>query len=90
MDEYKTLVIILSFLLVGAVAIIVISSDFDNNEVLNPHRSDYQIPEWVKNNAYWWSQDHITDSEFSYAVDYLIEEGVITIEKCIGECSNNG
>ena len=48
MDEYKTLVIILSFLLVGAVAIIVISSDFDNNEVLNPHRSDYQIPEWVK------------------------------------------
>lgn len=89
MNGYKLSVFILSFLLAGAVSVIIINSDFKNNDVLNPNRSTYMIPEWVKHNAYWWSQGHFTDSEFSNSMEYLINEGVITVKKCEGVCSES-
>jgi len=42
--------------------------------VLNP-----EIPDWVKNNAKWWSSTLISDSEFIDGIEYLIEEGLIVI-----------
>ena len=59
----------------------------DANKILNPDRNTYEIPDWVKHNAHWWSQGHITDNEFSYSLEYLIENNIIKIEKCEGECS---
>jgi len=40
---------------------------------------DLQIPFWIKNNAKWWSQGQIGDSEFVQGVQYLIKQGVIKI-----------
>jgi len=37
------------------------------------------IPDWIKNNAKWWSSDTVSDSEFIDGLEYLIEEGLITV-----------
>jgi hypothetical protein len=37
------------------------------------------VPPWVKNNAGWWADGTIGDSDFITGVQYLIEEGIITI-----------
>ena len=35
------------------------------------------VPEWVKNNAKWWSIDAISDSEFVDSLEDLIDKGII-------------
>jgi hypothetical protein len=37
------------------------------------------IPEWVKNNAEWWVEEKISDTEFTLALQYLIKKGIITV-----------
>ena len=37
------------------------------------------IPEWVKNNAGWWSEGLIGDSDFVSGIQYLMKEKVIDI-----------
>ena len=37
------------------------------------------IPDWIKNNAKWWSSDTVSDTEFIDGLEYLIEQGLITI-----------
>ena len=38
-----------------------------------------QIPDWVKNNAGWWSEGLIDDSDFISGIQYLIKEGIMII-----------
>jgi len=38
-----------------------------------------EIPAWIKNNAGWWSEDLIGDSDFVSGIQYLITEGIMTI-----------
>ena len=40
---------------------------------------DLQIPSWIKNNAKWWSEGQIGDSEFAQGVQYLIKHGIMKI-----------
>ena len=35
------------------------------------------IPNWVKNNARWWSEDQLKDSDFYLGIQYLIDKGII-------------
>jgi hypothetical protein len=37
------------------------------------------VPEWVKNNAKWWSINAIPDSEFVDGLEHLIDKGIIRI-----------
>ncbi len=37
------------------------------------------IPDWVKDNAAWWSEDKITDSDFTKGLEYLIQQNIIRI-----------
>ncbi len=37
------------------------------------------IPDWVRNNAEWWSKDLIGQADFVYGIEYLIIQGVIQI-----------
>lgn len=37
------------------------------------------IPIWVKNNAGWWADDLIGDSDFVSGIQYMITEGIMTI-----------
>ena len=41
--------------------------------------SDPVIPQWIKNNAKWWSSNTVSDFEFISGLEYLIEEGLIII-----------
>ncbi|RMW37391.1 MAG: peptidase [Nitrosopumilus sp.] len=38
------------------------------------------VPDWVKNNARWWSLDDISDGEFIGGLEYLIDTKIISIE----------
>ena len=38
------------------------------------------ISDWIRNTAYWWSQDLISEEEFANSLEYLIREGIITIK----------
>lgn len=38
-----------------------------------------KIPNWIKNNAGWWSKGQISDDDFVKAIKYLIEKGIIKI-----------
>jgi len=44
---------------------------------------DSIIPHWIKNNAAWWSNGIITDSEFLTAIEFLIENDIIKIQGII-------
>jgi len=37
------------------------------------------IPEWIKNNAGWWSEGAISESDYISSLQYLISEGIIKI-----------
>ena len=37
------------------------------------------VPEWVKNNAKWWSDGQVDDSTFSQGIGFLIKEKVISV-----------
>ncbi len=37
------------------------------------------IPQWVKKNAGWWSQNSIDDFTFAQGIQYLIKQGIIKI-----------
>ena len=47
-----------------------------------PSLNNYQgsvIPEWVKNNATWWSEGVIYDNDFVSGIEFLIKEGIIMV-----------
>ena len=37
------------------------------------------IPLWIKNNAGWWSENKITDSDFILGMQYLIDIEVLSV-----------
>jgi hypothetical protein len=38
-----------------------------------------EVPQWVKNNACWWSAGMITDEDFAAGIEYLVKEGLIIV-----------
>ena len=38
------------------------------------------IPDWVKNNALWWSEDKLTDDDFLIGIKYLLQKGIIQVK----------
>jgi len=50
------------------------------------------VPDWVKNNAAWWSDGTISDSDFATGLEYLIKENIIDVPRDIisqGTSENN-
>jgi len=37
------------------------------------------IPSWIKNNAGWWADDQISETEFVNSIEYLIDSGIIQV-----------
>lgn len=37
------------------------------------------LPDWIKNNAKWWSQGIMSDSEFVHTMAFLIQQGIIKV-----------
>jgi len=38
-----------------------------------------EIPDWIRNNAKWWSEGAIGDSDFTSGIQFLIKEGIMQI-----------
>jgi len=38
-----------------------------------------EIPEWIKNNAKWWSEGQITQDDFIQGIQYMIQQGLLEI-----------
>jgi len=37
------------------------------------------IPDWVKNNAKWWSNGEINDNTFASGIEFMIKQGIISV-----------
>ena len=38
-----------------------------------------QIPDWIRNNAKWWSEGAITDADFVKGIQFLAQQGIIIV-----------
>ncbi len=43
--------------------------------------TESEIPVWFKNNARWWVENLISDEDFVKSIQYLIDTGIILIER---------
>ena len=43
------------------------------------------VPSWIKNNAKWWSQKQIGDSDFISGIQFMIQEKIILVSGTPGE-----
>ena len=46
-------------------------------EINDKNILEIDIPDWVKNVAYWWVQGGVSDKEFTQMISYLIDENII-------------
>ena len=42
--------------------------------------NDISIPSWIKNNAGWWAENSISDSDFLYGIKFLVENNIIQFQ----------
>lgn len=48
---------------------------------VNVLAEEVRTPDWIKNNAKWWSEDKINDSDFIEGIQYLLEQNIIQIQE---------
>ena len=51
---------------------------------------EYAIPDWVRNNAKWWSEDKISNNDFVAGIQYLIKQDILSIPKTSQGISADG
>ena len=73
-----SIVLILFFSLIGSSILVTNSSA----------QEDVEIPSWVKNVSGWWAADEISEREFLTAIEYLINNNIISLSSI--PCSIQG
>ena len=48
-------------------------------ETVDEEANITSIPMWVRNNAAWWSEGHLTDVEFANGINFLMASGLIKV-----------
>ena len=56
---------------------------------IGDQNNEISIPEWVRNNAAWWSDGQIDDGTFIQAIEYLIKNDIILIPKTQQESTDS-
>jgi len=58
-----------------------------NDKIQSQYGDTKSVPGWIKNNANWWSENLIGDTDFINGLQYLIEHKIIKIDnkKILGE-----
>ena len=51
-----------------------------NDEIQSQYGNTKSVPDWIKNNANWWSENLINDIDFFNGLQYLIEHKIIKID----------
>ena len=47
---------------------------------INNEQMPILIPSWIKNNAGWWANGQISDSDFTSGIQYMIQNNIIIIQ----------
>jgi len=42
-------------------------------------QQDFNIPQWIKNNALWWGQGDISDADFISGMKFLIDQKILQV-----------
>jgi len=60
-----------------------------NDKIQSQYGDTKSVPDWIKNNANWWSENLIDDTDFINGLQYLIEYKIIKIDnkKILGKVS---
>ncbi len=59
-----------------------IQNSFPNIETKSEVKKKFdQIPDWIRNNAKWWSEEKIGDDDFISGIQFLIDNEIIRIGK---------
>jgi len=51
-----------------------------NDKIQSQYGDTKSVPDWIKNNANWWSENQIGDTDFINGLQYLIEHKIIKID----------
>ena len=54
-----------------------------------PPSEEISIPDWVKNNAAWWSSGQIGDNDFAKGIEFMIKEGIIRVPVTSGQATGD-
>ena len=52
----------------------------DNFKLEKAVSKETTIPQWIKNNAKWWTENQIDESSFVSGIQYLVNERIIVVE----------
>ena len=55
------------------------SSSFAPTPSMPTPSQSVNIPDWVKNNAKWWSNGEIDDNTFASGIEFMIKQGIISV-----------
>ena len=50
---------------------------------------EISLPDWIKNNALWWSEEQIDDNTFIQGIEYMIKNKIISIPQTPQETSTS-
>ena len=53
--------------------------NISETEQLSSINTSLEIPLWIKNNAEWWSKGLISDGDFTRGIQFMLENGIITV-----------
>jgi hypothetical protein len=59
---------------------VLINIDVQKGTAPTPPVSTITIPTWIKNNAKWWADGTIGDTDFVSGIQYLIQQGIIKLK----------
>jgi len=58
---------------------IILEKISEHNNLKSITNGNVEIPNWIRNNAEWWAEGAIDDSDFISGIQYLIKEGIMKI-----------
>lgn len=58
-----------------------IIEDDSKNEI----QTQNNIPNWIRNNAKWWSEESISDKDFASGIEYLISNKIIVLPETLSQ-----
>ncbi|MEE9511662.1 MAG: hypothetical protein V3V38_01275, partial [Nitrosopumilaceae archaeon] len=50
-----------------------------NTHTQNEISDEISIPDWVRNNAGWWSEGQISDNDFASGIEFMIKQDIIKV-----------
>ncbi len=53
-------------------------------EINDKNIHEIEIPNWMKNTAFWWAQGLISDKDFAQTINYLVDKNIISHPMSIG------